>query len=144
VPMPVAYAVDANVLLRFVLGDHDELSAKSQAVFAAAEAGEVTLACDPVNLAEAIWVLSSHYKASREHIAEALLPLVKMAGLQMPDKGRYVRALELYGQGVLGFGDACACATAEATSEGRLVSFDRALSRAPGIARVEVVSAEKT
>ena len=138
--MPVAYAVDANVLLRFVLGDHAELSAKAEAVFAAAEAGDVVLACDPVNLAEAVWVLSSHYKASCGEIAEALLPLVKMTGFQVPEKDRYVRALELYGQGALGFGDACACATAEETSEGRLVSFDRALSRVPGIQRVEVVS----
>ncbi len=139
--MPVEYAVDANVLLRFVLGDHPELSAKAQAIFAAAEAGEVALACDPVNLAEAVWVLSSHYKAPCQDIADALLPLVKMSGLQMPDKDRYVRALELYGQGLLRFGDACACATAEATSQGRLLSFDRALSRVPGIEPVEAVGA---
>jgi predicted nucleic acid-binding protein len=139
VPATVDYAVDANVLLRFVLGDHVELSAKAQAVLAAAESGEVTLACDPVNLAEAIWVLASHYKASCHDIAEALLPLLKMRALQLPDKGRYVRALELYGQGRLRFGDACACATAEVTSHGRLVSFDRALSRVPGIERVEAV-----
>ena len=141
-PMPVEFAIDANVLLRFVLGDHAELSAKAVAAFAAAETGVVVLTCDPVNLAEAVWVLSSHYKASCGEIAEALLPLVKMNGFHIPDKDRYVRALELYGQGALGFGDACACATAEATSEGRLVSFDRALSRMPGIERVETISAD--
>ena len=138
-PTPVEYAVDANVLLRLVLGDHAELSTKAQAVFAAAESGEVTLACDPVNLAEAVWVLSSHYQAPCQDIVEALLPLVKMRGFRVPDKDRYVRALELYGEGRLRFGDACACATAELGARGRLISFDRALSRVPGIERVEAV-----
>ncbi len=37
----------------------------------------------------------------------------------------------IYGEGKLRFGDACACAAAERECEGRLLSFDRALSRAP-------------
>jgi predicted nucleic acid-binding protein len=135
--MPLEYAVDANVILRFVLGDDPRLSAKAAAIFRAVEAGEVALACDPVNLAEAVWVLSSHYHAPCEAIAEALLPLVKASGFHLPDKDRYLRALELYGQGRLRFGDACACATAEVASQGRLISFDRRLSRVPGIERME-------
>jgi len=137
--MPAAYAVDANVILRLVLGDETDLSAKAKAAFAAAESGAVTLECDPVNLAEAVWVLTSHYKVAPGDIADALLPLVKMRELCLPEKGRYVRALELYGQGQLRFGDACACATAETASQGRLLSFDRALSRVPGIDRVETL-----
>ncbi len=137
---PIEYTVDANVILRFVLGDDPQLSAKAGEVFRAMEAGEVTLACDPVNLAEAVWVLSSHYKASCEDIAESLLPLAKTSGFKLPERDRYVRAFELYGQGLLRFGDACACATAESASQGRLVSFDRKLSRVPGIQRTETVA----
>ncbi len=125
-PMPVEYAVDANVVLRFVLQDDPRLSARAERVFSAVEAGEVTLACDPVNLGQVVWVLSSHYGAPCAEIAEALLPLVKASGFHMPDKERYVRAFALYGQGTLRFGDACACATAETACQGRLVSFDRA------------------
>lgn len=137
--MPVECAVDANVILRFVLGDNPRLSAKARAVFGAMEAGEVVLECDPVNLAEAVWVLASHYKATCGDIAEALLPLLKADGFRMSDKARYVRALELYGEGALRFGDACACATAETDCEGRLISFDRTLSRVAGIERAEAV-----
>lgn len=133
------YAVDANVILRFVLGDDPALSAKAIAVFKAMEAGEVTLACDPVNLAEAVCVLTSYYKASCADIANALLPLVKAAGFRMPEKDRYLRALEFFGQGVLRFGDACACATALATGDGRLISFDRRLSGVAGIKRIEAI-----
>ena len=136
---PAECAVDANVILRFVLGDDAHLSAKATAVFEAMEAGEAVLVCDPVNLAEAVWVLSSYYKASCGDITEALLPLVKMSGFQIPEKDRYVRALELYGQELLRFGDACACATAMAACAGRLVSFDRQLTRKPGVERMEAV-----
>jgi predicted nucleic acid-binding protein len=140
--MLAEYALDANVIVRFVLRDHPELSAKARAVFRAMQAGKVSLVCDPVNLAEAVWVLWRHYGVPSEDIAGALLPLVSKSGFQLADKERYVRALELYGQGLLRFGDACACATAEMAAQGRLVSFDRALSRVPGIERTEVVGAK--
>ncbi len=137
--MPVVYALDANVLLRHVLRDDPALYAKARAVIAAAVAGRAVLACDPVNLGEVVWVLTSTYKVPAAETAEALLPLVKLPRMEIPDKARYVRALELFGAGKLKFGDACACATAEMTAEGRLVSFDRALSKVPGIERTEAV-----
>jgi predicted nucleic acid-binding protein len=127
------------VILRFILGDPPELFNKAQAIFRAVETGEVTLQCDPVNLAEVVWVLSSHYKVPCEEIARALTPLVSAPGILVPDKERYLRALALYGEGRLRFGDACACAAAELGCQGRLVSFDRALSRVTGIERVEAV-----
>jgi len=139
-PAAIECVVDANVILRFVLGDDPELSAKARTVFEAMERGEVVLACDPVNLAEAVWVLASYYKASGADIADALLPLVKAAGFHVPEKDRYVQALELFGQGVLRFGDACACATAIAAGSGRLISFDRRLSSVHGIRRIKTVS----
>lgn len=139
-PAAIQCAVDANAILRFVLGDDPELSAKARAVFKAMEDGQVVLVCDPVNLAEAVWVLLSYYKASCTDIADALLPLVKAAGFHVPDKERYVRALELFGQGALRFGDACACATAIAAGDGRLISFDRRLSGVPGISRIETLT----
>lgn len=104
------------------------------------EAAEVILGGDPVNLAEAVWILPSYYKASYAHIADALLPLVKAAGFRLPDKDRYVQALELYGQGASRFRDACACATAIAAGDGRLISFDRRLSTVPRIRRIKAVS----
>lgn len=137
--MPVEYAIDANVILQFVLADHPGLFAKARDIFAAAEAGEVTLHCDPVNLGEVVWVLSSHYKVSCADIESTLTSLLSAAGFVVPDKQRYMRALALFGAGELRFGDACACAAAEIDCAGRLVSFDRALSKVHGIKRSETV-----
>lgn len=135
--MPVEYAVDANVILRFVLGDDAQLSARAKAAFTAMAAGDIALVCDPVNLAEAVWVMSSYYGVPPREIADALIPLVKAPGFLLPGKDRYAAALEFYGQGQLRFGDACVCATALQTTGGRLLSFDRALSRVPGVVRTE-------
>jgi len=137
--MAVEFAVDANVILRFVLGDPPELFDKAQAAFQAVESGEATLRCDPVNLAEVVWLLSSYYKVSCADIAGALIPVVSAEGFTVPDKERYLRALALYGEGKLQFGDACACAAAELDCAGRLLSFDRALSKVPGIERAEEI-----
>ena len=133
--------IDANVILRFILLDHAELSAKATGVFEALAAGEVILECDPVNLAEVVWVLSSHYEIEPRAIAEKLGSLVSSEGFRISDKSRYVNALEMYGSGQCHFGDACACATALEKSDGQLLSFDRKLSRVSGITRSETVSA---
>jgi predicted nucleic acid-binding protein len=137
---PVVHAVDANVILRHLLGDEPKLSSKAHAIFAALETGDVVLECDPVNLAEVVWVLASHYQVGRQQIAESLSPLVKAPGFRVPNKERYLLALELYGQGVLRFGDACACARALEACDGRLLSFDRKLSRVEGVTRREGVA----
>lgn len=137
--MPAVYAVDANVLVRFAIGDVPALAAKAKAVMKAVEAGEVTLECDPVTLAEAVWVMTSFYGISPQDIADELVPLIQLSSFRLSDKARYVGALEAFGAGELSFGDACACATAEMEAEGRLISFDRALSKVVGIKRTEAV-----
>lgn len=131
--------IDANVIVRFVMLDHPELSTKATRVFETLAAGQVVLECDPVNLAEAVWVLSSHYEIEPRDIAEKLATLVNSEGFRMSDKARYVSALEMYGSGQLRFGDACVCATALEKCDGQLLSFDRKLSRVPGITRSEAV-----
>lgn len=133
------WTIDANVILRHVLLDHPELSAKATRVFDALEAGQVVLECDPVNLAEAVWVLSSHYGLEPRRIGEGLKALISAEGFHMSDKSRYITALDLYAGGRLHFGDACACATALEETDGRLLSFDRKLSDVPGITRAEAV-----
>ncbi len=130
-------ALDANVILRYVLDDDEELSAKAKGILQAVERGEIVVTCDPVTLAEVVWVLSSYYKLPNQEISEGLGPIIKAEGILMPEKERYVLALDLYANVIRHFGDACACATALRECEGRLYSFDRKLSSVPGIHRSE-------
>jgi predicted nucleic-acid-binding protein len=127
--------VDANIILRYLLADNKELTAQADAVLQAVADGEVTAECDPVTLAEVVFVLSSKYKMPNGEIAEGLISLFTREGLQMTNKQRYLHALELFAGPVKHFGDACACAAALEQTEGRLFSFDRKLSSVPGITR---------
>lgn len=135
-PAPVI-AVDANVIVRYLMDDHPELSQKATDILQAAEAGKLAVWCDPVNLAEVIWVLRSVYSLEREEISSGLSPLVKAEGFLVPDKERYVLALALFGGPVRDFGDACACAAATLECGGKLFSFDRKLSSLEGVERLE-------
>jgi predicted nucleic-acid-binding protein len=132
------FAIDANVIVRYLVQDGEALSAKAAAIMESVEDGGTTVLCDPVTLAEVVWVLASYYKAPRERISAGLGPILKADGFLMPDKDRYIRALELYSGSVAHFGDACACATALENCGGRLLSFDHKLSAIDGVHRAEL------
>ena len=131
------YALDANVILRFILRDHEELSTKAQEIMQAASDGQIVVHCDPVIIAEVVYVLSSRYGAPRERIVESLASVLKPESTVMPNKQRYLRALRIFAETNAHFGDACACAAALEDCEGRLFSFDRELSEVEGIGRSE-------
>lgn len=132
-------AIDANVIVRYIVGDAPDHARKAADVFGAMARGEVVLTCDPVNLAEVFWVLSSFYEVPAGEITEELVPILQHEAFVVPDKQRYLRALQLCADESLDFTDACACATALEECEGRLISFDRRLSRVPGVLRTETV-----
>lgn len=134
-----AYSIDANVILRYLRKDHPELSPRAFEILSAVEDGEATVICDPVNLGEVIWVLRSRYGLSNEEIVEGLEPIFEMDGFVMPNKERYHLALRFFATEIRHFGDACACAAAIQDCDGRLYSFDKKLSRVPGITRSERV-----
>ena len=139
-PRTETHSIDANVILRYVLEDHPRLFAKARDILLGVAAGNTVVTCDPVNLAEVIWVLRSFYKLTNEQIYDGLGPVVTLDGFLMPNKERYLRALRLYADGVKSFGDACACAAALEECAGRLYSFDAKLSKVPGITRAETPS----
>ena len=135
-----AWAIDANVILRFVMRDDEELYAKAASIFQSVEQGDTAICCDPITLAEVVWVLGSFYELPRPEIARELATIVGSPGLTMPHKARYLRALRLYGGSVKHFGDACAYAAALEDCDGRLYSFDREPSAVEGIDRRETVA----
>jgi len=138
-PRTEIYSIDANVILRYVLEDDPRLFAKAREILLGVQSGHTVVICDPVNLAEVVWVLESFYKLTNEQICEGLLPIINPEGFILPDKEHYLLALRLFAGGVKSFGDACACAAALRDCDGRLYSFDAKLSNVPGIARSESV-----
>lgn len=129
-------AIDANVIVRFLTKDHEHFAA-ARAIFSAVRDGEMQVVCDPVNLAEVVWVMSSFYHEPPERVGKAVADLVRARNFIVPQKERYLKALELYAARTLSFADACACAAALEDCDGRLYSFDRKLSGIPGVERLE-------
>ena len=134
------WAVDANVILRYLLRDDEELAGKAQAIWQAVEDGRLVAVCDPIALAEVVFVMSSVYRLPNAEISEAVIALLQSDGVLMAAKQRYLHALRLFADTVKHFGDACACACALEECEGRLFSFDRELSLVCGVDRRETVA----
>jgi predicted nucleic-acid-binding protein len=138
------FGIDANVIIRALVQDHEAHSPAACAVMEAIEDGTLAVECDPVTLGEVVWVLESYYGRSRPDIAAALHPVLNAQQFHITDKERYIRALDLYAISVPHFGDACACAAALDQCEGKLLSFDRKLSRVSGIHRAESAGGERS
>lgn len=90
------YAIDANVVLRYVKQEGGHLQEKTEWILDAVADGRLTASCDPVTLAEVVWVLESFYQFSRAQISAALEPFLQCDNFLMPHKQRYQEALRLY------------------------------------------------
>jgi predicted nucleic acid-binding protein len=87
--------VDANVLLRFLTGDPEDLAQRSARLMAKAEQGQVTLFITPLVLAEVIWVLKSFYRHPMADIADTILALVSSQGVEVEERDSLMQAVEL-------------------------------------------------
>jgi predicted nucleic acid-binding protein len=132
------YSLDANVILRFLMRDEPQLAEQAKLIIQAIRDGRIVAYLDPVILDEAVFTMKSFYHVPLDSIASRLLAILALDGIIVPDKDRYIDALTLLASGVH-FGDACACAMARRQCGGRLLSFDRKLSRVPGVERLETV-----
>jgi predicted nucleic-acid-binding protein len=83
-----------------------------------------------VVFAECVFVLESFYEAPRAQVATAMRALLAMPNIATIDASTLFRALAIYEEQRLHFAEAHLVAQAEASGVGKVLSFDRALSRA--------------
>jgi predicted nucleic acid-binding protein len=98
--------VDANVLLRFLTGEPEDLAQRSARLMRSAEAGDILMVLSPLVVAEIVWVLKSFYRRSLKDIAEVLVPLLSADGLEVEDREILIRAIELARDKNVDFADA--------------------------------------
>lgn len=125
--------VDTNILVRHLTGDPPKMAARATAFLAS----EPELYLADLIVAEAVYVLESFYKASREQVATAMRSLVAMRAVITVDPTLLLRAIEVYEVDRLDFAEAYLVACAESTGIGRVASFDRAINRVGTVERVE-------
>lgn len=124
-------ALDANVIVRVVVTEDAEQTARVRALFDTLTPEEPGYVCREAVL-QTVWVLRSRYRMSRAHVAAALLQLFSSNELRVEDETQVRQALLLSARGGPDFGDQMI--RQKAVSAGaRLATFDRRLSREDGV-----------
>ena len=126
--MTQAY-VDANVILRFLVGDPPEMAQQAADLFKAVEDGKLSLVVDDIVIAEAVWVLESFYGHPRLRIAEALRDFLAQDGIEAEEKSTLLRALVLYEARNVDFADALVAVRMQERGISRIFSFDTHFDR---------------
>ena len=92
--------IDTNIVLRYVLNDHYELSPKAKEIFV----NEDVLILTQV-IAEAIYVLKGVYKSTRQEIADTLLSICLMDNVSLEHEEIVVSAIKEFRNTNLDFVD---------------------------------------
>jgi predicted nucleic acid-binding protein len=132
--MSLAY-VDANVILRLLVGDPPEMAARAAELMKAVERGEVALRVDDIIVAEVAWVLRSFYRYEPQQIAATLLEFLAQDGIEVSED--VLSALVLYSGKRIDFVDALLAVHAQRSDIRQVYSFDRHFDRVAGLERVE-------
>lgn len=98
--------IDANVILRFLLEDHPELSPRAVALFERAAGGEIQLVIPPTILSDCFYALKSFYKLPGVEIASGLLDVLALPGVSALEEQAVTEALRLLKERSADFADA--------------------------------------
>lgn len=115
-------AIDTNLIVRYVVGDHPEQTARSREIID----GQNVFASVTVVM-EVEWVLRSIYHFRREEIVDTFLTFAGMPSVTIEDSDIVAEALDLFAQG-LDFADALHLLKAQHCE--KFVTFDRKFIKA--------------
>lgn len=124
--------VDTNLIVRYLVQDHEKHAQAAGKLFTACDRGEVVLVILPVVLAECVFVLESFYKHPRAAIATTLGALLTSPGVEITDPAIYLDALVRYQKTKCHFIDCTIAATAAAHRQA-VASFDEDFRKFPDV-----------
>ena len=112
--------IDANVILRYLLNDHPEMSRRAKEVISEGASTTVEV------LAEVVYVLHGVYKADRSSIVAALRDLLD--DILVANRASILYALQVYNETSLDFVD-CVLLGYNRIEGHKIFTFDRKLNR---------------
>jgi predicted nucleic-acid-binding protein len=118
-----ASLLDANVILRFVLGDDAVQSPKAYAFMKRLESADELAELEDVILAETIWVLEKRAHVPRFEITRTLSDLLAFPGIRYRGKRVGLQALTFFGSTNCDIAD-CLLAARAKSKRAKVVSFD--------------------
>jgi predicted nucleic acid-binding protein len=116
--------VDTNLILRYLVQDHDMHAKRAGRLFEACDRGDLVVVVLHVVLAECVFVLQSFYGHSRAHIASALSRLISSPGVEIREVAVHLDALKRYRTTAVDFVDCLVAATA-AAENAPVATFDQ-------------------
>ena len=116
--------VDTNLIVRYLVQDHEKHAKAAGRLFDACDRGDVVITVLPAVLAECVFVLESFYKHPRGNIASALGGLLSCPGVEISGAAIHLDALDRYRKTKVHFVDCLIAATAAAQNV-PVASFDR-------------------
>ena len=117
---------DTNVIIRYLLQDHDELSKKSSKIFDQILSGKYQAIISETVITECVYVLEKIYNVTKEEISKTLIDLIYYKGVINNDKEVIIDALKLYENNNLHIVD-CILSAKTNHLDAELFSFDQQL-----------------
>ena len=129
--------LDANILVRLLTGDQPSQARAAASYINRPKSNRPNLILTPATLSEVVFVLLGQlYRRSRAEVSDALGAIIDLP-IEIDDRRIVETAVSLYRDHHPGWGDCLLAAYSLERAGGNLLSYDRALSRIPGIVRVE-------
>jgi len=116
--------IDTNLIVRYLVQDHEKHAKAAEKLFDACDRGELILVVLPVVLAECVFVLDSFYARPRADISSALATLISSPGVAVRDAAVHLDALKRFRQTKIHFVDCLIAATAAAENT-PVATFDQ-------------------
>ena len=116
--------VDTNLIVRYLVQDHERHAKAAAKLFHACDRGDVVIVVLPAVLAESVFVLESFYEHPRGDIASALGRLISSPGVEISRTAIHLDALDRYRRTKIHFVDCLIAATAAAENT-PVASFDQ-------------------
>lgn len=117
------YLVDTNVILRYLLDDHQVFSPKAKAFILRVSQGKHKVEIPAVVIVECIYVLEKFYGVPRNELVESISGILNFTGIVNQDRSEILEALLKYETSNTDIVD-CILA-AHSSTEKVVVSFDK-------------------
>ena len=124
----MVYLLDTNVIIRFLVGDHEEHLSKSIEIFKEIERSKLQVFIVDGVLMEAFFVLTKFYKLPKDEVINDLKAILALSGVVNSNKAILFETLSLIGSENIDFVDALICAKSKLEGFGKL-SFDEDVNK---------------
>ena len=119
----MVYLLDTNVIIRFLVGDHEEHLEQSIVIFKDIEKAKVQVEILEGVLMETFFVLTKFYKIPKNDVINDLKTILNFNGVINSNKTIFYEALNIIENRNIDFVDALICAKSKLQGFGKL-SFD--------------------